>query len=168
MGSPVPKDVQDAFYRVVHDRDVVKLAGQMGMSPGVLYNKANPNESSHHKPTLADCIILTNLTGDKRIAQAFCHSVGGAFCALPDLSNLSTDALLIHLTRIQMQSGDFHRSIHLTRIQMQSGDFHRSIHDALKEDNEISGRELRTIEAEAQGYIGVILESLARMREMAG
>ena len=152
MGSPVPKDVQDAFYRVVHDRDVARLAGQMGMSPGVLYNKANPNESSHHKPTLADCIILTNLTGDKRIAQAFCHSVGGAFCALPDLSNLSTDALLLHLTRIQMQSGDFHRSIH----------------DALKEDNEISGREFRTIEAEAQGYIGVILESLARMREMAG
>lgn len=151
MGNSVPKDVQDAFYRVVHDRDVAKLAGQMGMSPGVLYNKANPNDSSHHKPTLADCIILTNLTGDKRIAQAFAHSVGGVYHDLPDLSNLSTDALLLHLTRIQMQSGDFHRSIH----------------DALKEDNEISRKEFRTIEAEAHGCLGVILESLARMREMA-
>lgn len=151
MGNSVPKDVQDAFYRVVHDRDVAKLAGQMGMSPGVLYNKANPNESGHHKPTLADCIILTNLTGDKRIAQAFAHSVGGVYHDLPDLSNLSTDALLLHLTRIQMQSGDFHTSIH----------------DALHEDDEINPPEFCKIEAEAHEFIGVILESLARMREMA-
>ena len=151
MGSSVPKDVQDAFYRVVHDRDVAKLAGQMGMSPGVLYNKANPNDSSHHKPTLADCIIVTNLTGDKRIAQAFAHSVGGVYHDLPDLSSVSTDALLLHLTRIQMQSGDFHASIY----------------GALKVDDEISRKEFCTIEAEAHEFIGVILESLARMREMS-
>jgi len=149
--SGVPKDVQDAFYRVVHDRDVAKLAGQMGMSPGVLYNKANPNESSHHKPTLADCIILTNLTGDKRIAQAFAASVGGVFCELPDLSNLSTDALLMHILRVVDKGGDFHREIH----------------EALELDNKIDGKEYAAIEREANEWIAAILEGLARMREMA-
>lgn len=151
MGNSVPKDVQDAFYRVVHDRDVAKLAGQMGMSPGVLYNKANPNDSSHHKPTLADCIILTNLTGDKRIAQAFAHSVGGVYHDLPDLSNLSTDALLLHILKI----GD------------EGGDFHREIHEALELDNKVDGKEFAEIEREAHEWIAAILEGLARMREMA-
>jgi len=150
----VPKDVQDAFYRVVHDRDVAKLAGQMGMSPGVLYNKANcnDNENNHNKPTLADCIIITNLTRDKRIAQAFAASVGGVYCELPDLSSLSTDALLLHVLRIDAEGGDVHRSIH----------------EALEMDNKIDGKEYAEIEREAHEWIAAILEGLMRMREMAG
>lgn len=152
MGSAIPKDVQDAFYRVVHDFGVEKLAGRMGMSPGVLYNKANCNDSSHHKPTLADCIVVTHLTGDKRIVQAFCHSAGGVYHELPDLSSLSTDALLIHLTRIQIRNGSFHHEIH----------------EALRDDDVISADEYGRIEGEAREYIAMILEGLARMREMAG
>jgi hypothetical protein len=151
MGNPVPKDVQDAFYRVVHDFGVERLASMMGMSPGVLYNKANCNDGSHHKPTLADCIVITNLTLDKRIAQAFAHSAGGVFCELPDLSSLSTDALMLHVLRIDAEGGDVHRVIH----------------ESLELDNKISGKEFRIIEREAQQWIAAILEGLARMREMA-
>jgi hypothetical protein len=152
MGKSVSQDAQAAFYRVVHDRDVAKLAAQMGMSPGVLYNKANPTEGNHHKPTLADCIIITNLTGDKRIAQAFAASVGGVYHDLPDLSTLSTDALIVHLMRIQIRNGSFHHEIH----------------ESLSNDDKIDAKEFARIKSEAQEYIAMILESLARMREMGG
>ncbi len=150
--NAISKDVQDAFYRVVHDRDVAKLAAQMGMTPGVLYNKANFTESTHHKPTLADAIVLTNITGDKRVAQAFCRAVDMVAVPLPDLSDVSTDALLTHLTEIQIKNGNFHEAIS----------------DALANDNEIDAGEFTRIEIEAHQYIACILEGLARMREMSG
>lgn len=154
MGATIPKDVQDAFYRVVHDFGVEKLAGMMGMSPGVLYNKANSNqnENNHNKPTLADCVVVTHLSGDKRIAQAFCNSVGGVFFELPDLSSLSTDALLAHVLSIETEGGDFYLAVG----------------DSLKKDNLIRPKEFARIEREAHEWIGAILEGLARMREMAG
>jgi hypothetical protein len=152
MVNSVPKDVQEAFYRVVHDRDVAKLAGMMGMSPGVLYNKANSNETNHHKPTLADCVVLTNITGDKRIAQAFCHSVGGLYVQLPDLSDLSTDALLDHILRVGEEDGNFHSAIH----------------SSLTDDNRISPAEYAVIEAEANNLMAAVLEALLRMKEMSG
>lgn len=150
----VPKDVQEAFYRVVHDRDVADLAAQMGMSPGVLYNKSsrNDNDNNHNKPTLADCIILTNLTRDMRIVQAFAHSVGGVFHELPDLSHLSTDALLMQILKIEQEGGDFYRVIN----------------SSLEKDNRISKGEYASIEHEAHEFIAAILEGLARMREMSG
>lgn len=152
--AAIPKDVQDAFYRVVHDFGVEKLAGMMGMSPGVLYNKANSNqnENNHNKPTLADCVIVTHLTGDKRIAQAFAHSVGGVFYQLPDLSQISSDALLLHILSIETEGGDFYLAVS----------------DALKNDNRIRVAEFARIEREALQWIGAILEGLGRMREMAG
>lgn len=152
MGNSTPKDVHEAFYRVVHDRDVAKLAGMMGMSPGVLYNKANPNETNHHKPTLADCVVLTNLTQDKRIAQAFCHSVGGLYVELPDLSDLSTDALLDHLLCVGEEVGNFHGAIHAS----------------LTDDNRINRAEYLVIEAEAHHLVAAVLEALERMKEMSG
>lgn len=151
MGSAIPRDVQDAFYRVVHDFGVEKLAGMMGMSPGVLYNKANSNDSSHHKPSLADCIVVTHLTGDKRIVQAFAHSAGGVFHQLPDLSGLTTDALMLHILKIEKEGGDFYSVLH----------------GALVEDNQISSDEFTAIEHEAHEWIAAILEGLARMKEMA-
>ena len=152
MGATIPKDVQAAFYRVVHDFGVEKLAGMMGISPGVLYNKANVNETGgHHKATLADCIVVTHLTGDKRIVQAFAHAVGGVFYALPDLSQLSTGTLLLHILKIGREYGDVHSVIH----------------DVLSNDEEISPIAYKTIEHETHELIAALLEGLARMREMS-
>ncbi len=151
MGSAIPRDVQDAFYRVVHDFGVEKLAGMMGMSPGVLYNKANSNDSSHHKPSLADCIVVTHLTGDKRIVQAFAHSAGGVFHQLPDLSHLTTDALMLHILKIEKEGGDFYTALH----------------ESLAKDDEISRDEFLRIEREAHEWIAAILEGLSRIKEMS-
>ena len=154
MGNSIPADVQQAFYRVVHDFGVEKLAGMMGMSPGTLYNKANynQNENNHNKPTLADCIVVTHLTGDKRIAQAFALAAGGGVFELPDLSRLSTDALLINLTHIQIRNGSFHHEIH----------------EALSSDDKIDAGEFARIEREVHGYLAAILEGLGRMRGVSG
>lgn len=152
MGNTVPKDAHEAFRQVCYQFGVEKLAGMMGVPAGTLYNKCNINETSHHKPTLADCILVSHLTGDKRVAHAFAHSVGGVFYQLPDLSRLSTDALLINLAHIQIRNGSFHHEIH----------------DALSSDDLIDRKEFARIEREAHGYLAAILEGLARMKEMAG
>lgn len=154
MATKLPMDIHEAFYRVVHDypAGVPTLASKMGIPPGTLYNKAAPGNEGHHKPTLADGVVATLLTGDKRIVQAFCRTVGGVYYDQPDLSNLATDTLLEHLTRIQIRNGTFHHEIH----------------DALSNDDQIDRAEFLRIEREAHEYVAVILESLARMREMAG
>lgn len=155
MGRPIPKDVHDAFYRIVHDypEGVPALANKMGMPPGVLYNKANTNsnESSHHKPTLSDVLLATVITGDRRVLHAFAATVGEACYRLPDLSNLSTTALVSHITRTEATAGDFYRAIH----------------QALEEDGQISATEFEEIRRQAYGWISVILEGLERMREMS-
>jgi hypothetical protein len=159
----IPSDVGDAFYRVVHDFKgdkpedvgVPALARLMGMSPGVLYNKANPhdNEHNHNKPTLQDAVMVTTISKDIRIVQAMCSVAGGVFYPLPDLSHLNTEALLNHLTKLGSESADFYRCL-----------------DAAlrKDDDGISYREFESLETEAHQWISAILETLARVREMAG
>lgn len=158
----IPSDVNDAFYRVVHDYKggerkgggVPALARLMGMSPGVLYNKASikENEDSHHKPTLKDAVLVTILSEDPRIVQAMCSVAGGVFYQLPDLSQIPTEALLTHLTRLGSESGDFYRCLD----------------DALRKDEVISLDELKVLENEAHEWVAAILETLERLREMAG
>lgn len=157
MVNPVPKDVHEAFRQVCYDFGTKdesgpeRLGRMMGISPGTLYNKCNVNETSHHKPTMAECVIVTLLTGDKRIAQAFSRTVGGVFVDLPDLSDLSTDALMLHLLRIQQESGHFHGKL-----------------NAALETDGISKHEYGEIEREAHEFIAAILESLVRIKEMSG
>lgn len=160
MASRLPVDVQDAFYRVVHDfaggeasgGGVPSLARKMGMPPGTLYNKANPNESSHHKPTLADAVLASILTADRRIAHAFCHTLGGVFVDLPDLAGLTTDGLLEHLTKIGRESGEFYACLDAS----------------LRTDRQINAEEFSALEHEAEQWIAAIWEAVARLREMSG
>jgi hypothetical protein len=151
MGNAVPKDVHEAFRQVCYDFGVDRLAAMMGMPPGTLYNKCNLNETNHHKPTGAEFVLVTLLTGDKRIPRAFSQVTGGVHVDLPDLSNISTDALLLHILKIEDEGGDFYHEVH----------------NALAGDNRISAQEFADIEREAHKWIGAILEGLARMREMA-
>lgn len=151
MGNTIPKDVHEAFRQVCYDFGVEKLAAMMGMPAGTLYNKCNLNETSHHKPTGGEFVLVTLLTGDKRIAKAFSRITGGVYFDLPDLSNLSTDTLMLHILKIEDEGGDFYHEVH----------------QALEGDNRISAKEFADIEREAHEWIGAILEGLARMREMS-
>lgn len=149
MAKKPPGDVQDAFYRVVHDFGVQKLADKMGVSAGVLYNKANANDTSHHKPTLGEAVLVTNLASDKRIAQSFAVACGGVFLDLPDLSLISDVALLEAVSKIAMEGGEFHAAFI----------------NALS-DNRISQSEFFEIQAEAFQWIAAIGETLSRIGEM--
>lgn len=154
MATKLPLDIHEAFYRVVHDypEGVPTLAAKMGMPVKVLYNKADPDNDSYNKPTLADGVVATLATGDKRILHAFANTCGEACFTLPDLSSLTTDALMIELAQVQITNGSFHHEIH----------------DALNEDNEIDRAEYARIKASGYRYLAAILEALARMGEMAG
>jgi hypothetical protein len=106
-------DVFQAFHRVVHDypAGVEKLAARIAMPTGTLYNKANTNESSHHKPTLGDAVLVSLATGDHRILHAFASTLGEVCFPLPDFSRISDSALLDLITAIGAEGGDFHRAI---------------------------------------------------------
>ncbi len=145
--SDPPADVQEAFYRVVHDFGAVRLAGMMGTTPGVLYNKANSNESSHHKPTLADALVVSNLTGDKRIAFSFAAACGGTFFLLPDVSHVADTDLVEGMCNIGREGGHFH--VWLSRAL---------------EDNRIHLDEFADIEREALEWIAAIAEMVERVR----
>jgi hypothetical protein len=148
MAGRPTTDVFDAFRRVVHDypHGVEKLASRMAMSPGVLYNKANNNESTHHKPTLGDAVLASLATGDHRILHAFASTVGEVCIPLPDFSKVSDSALLELITRIGAEGGDFHHAINQGMADRR---YRRSEHDAVK--------------AEAYEFISAICEAVARL-----
>lgn len=162
MGKQYFRDVHQAFHDVCHefgggDRNgggIKVLAEKMSIAPGTLYNKTNLNNAgnNHHKPTLADVVMATELSGDTRIVEAFARASGGLFVRLPDMSALSTDALILHLAKI----GD------------ESGDFYRLLHDALSGDNAISKNEATALDLAAKEWIAAILEAVMRIREMGG
>ena len=83
----VSKDVHEAFRRTCYAYGIEELATLMGMSQGVLYNKANLQDHNHHKPTLQDAVLAQVVTDDKQITQAMAHLMGGVFI---DLSGRST------------------------------------------------------------------------------
>lgn len=148
MANRPVTDVFDAFNRVVHDYKpgVAKLASRMAMSPGVLYNKANNNESAHHKPTLGDAVLASLATGDHRILHAFAATVGEVCFPLPDYSAVSDAALLELINRIGSEGGDFYRAIN---DGMGDRSYSRADHDRVK--------------AEAHEFITAICEALARL-----
>jgi len=149
MTNSVPPDVHEAFRQVCQEFGVKKLSALMNISLGVLNNKCNV-DNCHHKPTGADFVLVTLLTGDKRIAQAFSRTVGGVHIDLPDLSNFSTDALLSHLLTLEKESGHFYQKLS----------------DAQECDG-ISSREYKLIEQEAYHWVAAILECLVRIKEMS-
>jgi hypothetical protein len=154
MAAKLPMDIHESFYRVVHDypAGVPALAAKMGIPPGTLYNKADPGNEGNHKPTLADGVVATLLTGDKRVLHSFAALAGEVCITLPDLSQLTTDALMFHLLQIEKEGGDFWRQLHA----------------AMSADDQIDRKEYADIEREAHEWIAAILESLVRMKEMSG
>lgn len=153
MAAKLPLEIHDAFYRVVHDYPdgVAALAVKMGVTPKILYNKADPDSEGNNKPTLADCVVATLITNDKRILHAFSHAVGSVCFQLPDMTTLTTDALMLHLLKIQHESGDFHKALR----------------DALATNDQINKQEYAVIQRQGFEWIAAILEGMARMREMS-
>lgn len=140
-------DVFQAFYRVVHDypAGVESLARRTAMSPGTLYNKATLTDT-HHKPTLADAVLVSMATGDHRILHAFAATLGEVCIPLPDFSKVSDSALLELINNIGAEGGDFHLAIN---EGLADGSYERAEHSRVK--------------AEAFQFMAAICEAMARL-----
>jgi hypothetical protein len=109
-------------------------------------NKANLNESSAHKPTLADAVLVQVIAGDTRLVQAMAYTLGGVFVKLPTVSIISDVALLEMVAEISIQNGRFH------------GELKEAIGDG-----KFSGDEHQAIKERALTYIAAILEAVGRI-----
>lgn len=144
-----PLDVYEAFRAVVHDYGVPEMAAKIGMPVGTLYNKANVNESSPHKPNLGEGVLVQVVSGDTRLIETEAHILGGVFLKLPKLDNVSDAALLEMLCEIRVQDGLFH--------------------DELKkalEDKKFSTDEHGRISRQALRYVTAVLEAVKRIEGM--
>lgn len=104
--SRIPADVNDAVYQLVKDFGADKLSRLTGTPAGTIHNKANPHETMHHKPTLSDVIIWTNLSGDLRIPAAISRSCGGVHVDLRGMEHQSDEALLDLILRREVEEGE--------------------------------------------------------------
>ena len=127
-------------------RGVPALAPRMGTTPGVLWNKLNPNDV-HHRLTLVDFILINELTGRLEALKALNHLHGCVCFPVPNLAQVSDEALLELVNRIGAEGGDFFRAI-----------------------NEALGarrccpREIARIHKEGMEFIGAIAETMERTR----
>lgn len=142
-------DVHEAFRAIVHDYDVARMAAKIGMSAGTLYNKSNLNESSPHKPTLGEALLVQLIAQDTRIVQAMAHLLGGVFVKLPTVDTVSDQALLDMVAEISIMNGRFHGEL---KEALADGKFTRDEH--------------RNIHQQALGFIRSILETVGRIEGM--
>ena len=145
--SALPRDLLEAVYETVHTFGADHLARLTDASPTVILNKANPNATTPHLPTLCDALTWQLLSKDHRILHTMARILGEACFPIPDLAGVSDEALLEHLTRIGKESGEFHCAIA----------------DGLKDKN-FTAADYARVEREGYQLIGAIAESLQRMK----
>lgn len=92
--SRIPADVNDAVYRLVKAYGADRLSAKTGTPAGTIHNKANPHDTSHHKPTLSDVLIWTQITDDYQVVEALCRALDGVFVRLHSQQHLTDIALL--------------------------------------------------------------------------
>lgn len=143
---PLPHNVAEAVRLMVMDYGVERLAAKTGQSAGVIYNKINTSETSHHIPTIADFMVWQQLTLDHRPLHAGAHALGEVCYAVPNLTFVSDQALLELVLRIGQEQGALCTAIN----------------DALA-DRRFTQAEFERVKAEAYQVIGAVAETLARI-----
>lgn len=142
-------DVYEAFRSTVHDYGVADMAAKMGMPVGTLYNKANINESSAHKPLLGEAVLVQVIADDTRIVESMAHTLGGVFMRLPDLKGVSDAALIEMLCEVQVQDGLFHGEIRTSLM-----------------DRKFTKEEFNRVQARARRFVTAVLEATRRIEGM--
>lgn len=87
------------------------LGAVIGMSPAVLRNKVNPNNSTHHL-TLAEADRIVRMTGDVRILSAFAHGNGYLLVKAPDSCGDSDISVLEQVASLMVAHGTFGREVY--------------------------------------------------------
>lgn len=142
-----PASPFEAFRQVVYAYGVPELAKRMGMkNPGVLYNKADATEDTHHQPTLKDVILATAASGDMAVLDSLEEMFGRAAFDVTPHTNMSDDALLELLTKLGKETGQFHDALHRALVQK---DFRQG--------------DLTAIRAEAFDMVSALMTLVARL-----
>lgn len=87
------------------------LGAVIGMSPAVLRNKVNPNNTTHHL-TLAEADRIVRMTGDVRILSAFAHGNGYLLVKAPDSCGDSDISVLEQVASLMVAHGTFGREVY--------------------------------------------------------
>lgn len=136
---PSDTDVIDAAYLIAHHHQggVRDLALRMGVSPHVLQNKLNPNNTTHHL-TLKEAIALQVMANNPAILHAMAVQMGYTCTpAIPD------------------QSGGDPVEAFL-QMQREVGEFTASAADALNGKAQPSRNALRRVKHQANELMAVV------------
>jgi len=87
------------------------LGAVIGMSPAVLRNKVNPNNSTHHL-TLAEADRIVRMTGDVRILAAFAHGNGYLLVKAPESCGESDMSVLEQVAALMIAHGRFGHEVY--------------------------------------------------------
>lgn len=141
---------KDAFHRMVHSYPggIEALALRMGMTPGVLRNKANPN-STTNVLSADDLLLACSITGDYSPIHAYCAQLG------------------LVCTQIEKQpAGDMAVVETTADIWTKQGALGAELHKALA-DGRMERHEARAIEGAAFALCRPVMQLVARAYEMA-
>ncbi|CAB3917311.1 phage regulatory CII family protein [Achromobacter mucicolens] len=87
------------------------LGAVIGMSPAVLRNKVNPNNTTHHL-TLAEADRILRMTGDVRILAAFAHGNGYLLVKAPESCGESDMSVLEQVAALMIAHGRFGHEVY--------------------------------------------------------
>jgi hypothetical protein len=141
----VPVNPYEAFRLVVYSHGVKELAERMGMSPGVLYNKADASVESQAQPTLRDVVAVTRETGDMRILESLNRLFGRGSVELKQVP--ASDAALLEL---------------LAHVGSEHGAMCAALTAGLAEAGFTPG-EFETVRGEAFDLINAVLQFVQRL-----
>lgn len=118
----------DAAHKTVHDYPggSQSLGPRIDMSPAILRNKVNPNNTTHHL-TLAEADEIMSVTGDHRILHALAAQHGYVLQKADEAANVGSSILQV-----------------LLAANAAEGEFDRVLQEALA-DNVISPNEMKLI-----------------------
>lgn len=105
---------KDAFHKMVHSYPggIEALAPRMGMTPGVLRNKANPN-STTNVLSADDLLLACSITGDYAPIHAYCAQLG-LVCTQLEEQPASDMDVVGNITSIWQRLGDLAAEVHRT------------------------------------------------------
>jgi len=144
-------NIIDAADSTVHDYPggSESLGPRVGISPAVLRNKVNPNNTTHHL-TMVEADRLMRITEDKRILKALAHAHGYLLVKAPEECSTESDMSVLE---------------HVTGLMVQQGRFAMEIHTALS-DGGVSKEEMVRIDRAGREFMGEIVEIKQRLRGM--
>lgn len=141
----VPLSPQAAFREVCRSYGIKEMAAQLLMAEGVLQNKCHTDEDSHHKPTMADVVNVTRISGDTRILESLDRMFGRAGYEL--VPGPVDDAALMEL---------------LCRIGTEKGAMYAALQRGLK-DKRFCIDNFREVKGEAYDVISAVLDFIQRL-----